>query len=142
MSKMKPRKRIALVAHDSQKPALVDWADRNRDALARHALWGTGTTGQRVSEATGLEINLLRSGPLGGDQQLGAMIAEDRIDILIFFTDPLSALPHDVDVKALLRISTLSQTVVACNQATADFLIRSELLDRAYEAEHITMSTG
>lgn len=113
-------KRIALVAHDNMKDSLVAWTLRHREALNRHALWATGTTGGRIRDATGLDVTLLLSGPLGGDQQLGAMIAEERLDVLIFFTDPLSAHPHDVDVKALTRISTLKQTVMACNEATAD----------------------
>gem|GEM_PF-18352 len=122
------RQRIAMVAHDTQKAAMVDWAFANQQVLQQHALFGTGTTGARVAEGTGLEVTLLKSGPLGGDQQLGAMIAEGRLDILIFFTDPLSVMPHDVDVKALLRISTLNQTIMACNKATADCVIRSELM--------------
>lgn len=132
MTRMAERKRIALVAHDAMKPALVAWAARNREVLARHELWGTGTTGGRVSEGTGLAITRLKSGPLGGDQQLGAMIADGKLDILIFFSDPLTAMPHDVDVKALLRISTLEQVVVACNVATADFVLTSGLLDEDY----------
>lgn len=130
---MQSRKRIALVAHDKQKPAMVAWAKWHEPILAQHELWATGTTGARVVEETGLVINLLKSGPLGGDQQLGAKIATDELDILFFFTDPLSALPHDVDVKALLRISTLNQVVFACNAATADFIVQSELLSQTYE---------
>lgn len=121
-------KRIALVAHDAKKAEMVTWAQANLERLRRHRLWATGTTGQQVTEATGLDIQLLKSGPLGGDQQLGAMIAEDQLDVLVFFSDPLSAMPHDVDVKALLRISTLQQTVVACNQATADYVFHSSLM--------------
>lgn len=132
MTRMAARKRIALVAHDAMKPAIVAWAKRNRDILANHDLFGTGTTGGRVAGETGLEITRLRSGPLGGDQQLGAMIAEGRLDILIFFNDPLTAMPHDVDVKALLRISTLEQAVVACNAATADFIIASDMMTAPY----------
>ncbi|MEM8792570.1 MAG: methylglyoxal synthase [Pseudomonadota bacterium] len=130
---MAARKRVALVAHDRKKPEIVAWAERHKATLADCELWGTGTTGAQVAEATGLEINLLKSGPLGGDQQLGAMIAEGRLDILIFFSDPLAAMPHDVDVKALLRISTLNQTVLACNQATADFVIGSLHFRQPYE---------
>lgn len=135
MTVMNPRKRIGLVAHDAKKDAMVAWAVRHRDRLAAAELWGTGTTGGRIADATGLAITRLKSGPLGGDQQLGAMIAEGRLDILFFFTDPLAAMPHDVDVKALLRISTLTQTVLAMNEATADFVIRSELFDQAYRPE-------
>jgi methylglyoxal synthase len=115
--------RIGLVAHDDRKQDLADWAAANRQALAGHDLFATGTTGGRVREATGLELTLLKSGPLGGDAQLGAMIAEDRLDALIFFIDPLSALPHDVDVKALTRLATLYDTLFACNRATADAVL-------------------
>ena len=132
MSRMPARKRIALVAHDAMKPALVAWAQRNRDVLARHELYGTGTTGGRVADGAGLDVTRLKSGPLGGDQQLGAMIAEGRLDVLIFFTDPLTSMPHDVDVKALTRIATLEQVVMACNAATADFIVASDMLDAAY----------
>ncbi|MGB0748048.1 MAG: methylglyoxal synthase [Magnetospiraceae bacterium] len=132
MGAMAARKRIALVAHDSQKDTMVAWATRQRDCLAKHDLWGTGTTGGRVAEGTGLPVTRLKSGPLGGDQQLGAMIAEGKLDILIFFTDPLAALPHDVDVKALLRVSTLHQVVIACNSATADFVVHSDFIDTGY----------
>jgi methylglyoxal synthase len=133
MASMHTKKRLALVAHDLQKPAIVAWAKRHRDVLERCELWGTGTTGGMVARETGLRITLLKSGPLGGDLQLGAMIAGEQLDILIFFTDPLTAMPHDVDVKALLRISTLNQTVLACNWATADFVLTSRLFDQPYE---------
>lgn len=132
MTRMAARKRIALVAHDAMKPAIVAWATRNREVLADHELFGTGTTGGQVAEGTGLEVTRLRSGPLGGDQQIGAMIAEGRLDVLIFFNDPLTAMPHDVDVKALLRISTLEQVVVACNAATADFIVASDMMGTPY----------
>ncbi len=132
MTRMAARKRIALVAHDAMKPALVAWANRNREILARHELYGTGTTGGRVAEGANLSVTRLKSGPLGGDQQLGAMIADGKLDVLIFFSDPLTAMPHDVDVKALLRISTLEQVVIACNAATADFVVASDMLDTAY----------
>ncbi len=125
------QKRIALVAHDEKKAEMVEWARDNVDILGRHKIWGTGTTGRLVAEQTGLEISLLKSGPMGGDQQLGAMIVDGELDVLIFFTDPLSALPHDVDVKALLRVSTLYQTVIACNRATADFVIHSRMFEKA-----------
>lgn len=125
MTKPSGQKRIALVAHDKKKEEIVAWTHDNLDFLRPHILYGTGTTGNLVAKETGLKVELLRSGPLGGDQQLGAMIVEGQLDVLIFFTDPLSAMPHDVDVKALLRISTLSQTVLACNKATADIIIRS-----------------
>ncbi len=119
--------RIALVAHDRKKDEMVSWAEQHKNLLLPHQLFATGNTGSRVAEHTGLAINLLKSGPLGGDQQLGAMIAEGKLDILFFFTDPLSSMPHDVDVKALLRISTLQQTVIACNRTTADYVILSQL---------------
>ncbi len=123
-------KRIALVAHDKMKKDMIDWVRQHIKLLEPHQLWATGTTGAQISEASGLQINLLKSGPLGGDQQLGAMIAEGKIDILIFLTDPLTPMPHDVDVKALLRISTLYQTVIACNRSTADYVILSERLSQ------------
>jgi len=126
---MSDLKRIALVAHDEKKQEMVDWAREHTEILGRHRLWATGTTGSKVVEATGLEIKLLQSGPLGGDQQLGAMITEGELDVLIFFIDPLTAMPHDVDVKALIRVSTLYQTVIACNRATANLVIRSSVFD-------------
>lgn len=115
--------RIGLVAHDDRKAEMAGWARDNRAALAGHALVATGTTGKRVAEATGLAVSLLKSGPLGGDQQLGALIAEGRLDALIFFIDPLSALPHDVDVKALTRLATLYDTLFATNRTTADAVL-------------------
>lgn len=115
--------RIGLVAHDDKKDDMADWAVRNRASLARHQLVGTGTTGGRIEAATGLAVQLLKSGPLGGDQQLGALIAEGELDALVFFIDPLSALPHDVDVKALTRLATLYDTLFACNRATADAVL-------------------
>lgn len=115
--------RIGLVAHDDKKDDMCAWAERHRAKLARHQLWGTGTTGSRVKAATGLEIALLKSGPLGGDQQLGAMICEGRLDMLIFFIDPMSAQPHDVDVKALTRLATLYDVPLANNRSTADAVL-------------------
>lgn len=126
MTKPNAVQRIALVAHDQKKADMVAWAKANASFLAKHELWGTGTTGALVAKETGLEISLLKSGPLGGDQQLGAMIVEGRLDILFFFWDALSAMPHDVDVKALLRISTMSGTITACNRETADCIIQSD----------------
>lgn len=116
---------VALIAHDQKKPAIVDWVMRNRDDLSRHNLVATGTTGRKIAEACGLDIECCLSGPLGGDAQIGAMIAERRLDVLIFFTDPLSALPHDVDVKALLRLAVLHDIVIAMNPATADAVMSS-----------------
>lgn len=129
-------KSIALIAHDRMKPLMVDWARGHAGALAAHRIVATGTTGGLIAGAVpGLAVTLLRSGPLGGDQQVGAMIAEGALDILIFFTDPLSALPHDVDVKALTRLSTLYNVPMACNPATADFIVSSRLFDAPYHPE-------
>lgn len=128
-------KTIALVAHDHRKADLIDWIRYNAEILCRHRLVCTGTTGQRVREALAseeVEIRLLRSGPLGGDQQLGAMIAEDKIDILIFFWDPMEPQPHEVDVKALLRIAVLYNVPTACNRSTADYMFSSKLLESEY----------
>jgi methylglyoxal synthase len=129
-----PRRRLALVAHDNKKPELLDWARFNRDVLARHDLVATGTTGRLLHEELQLDVKRLRSGPLGGDQQLGAMITDAEIDVLIFLWDPLEPQPHDPDVKALLRIAVVWNTPIACNRATADFLISSPLLHGSYEA--------
>ncbi len=129
---MNARKHIALVAHDHRKPDLLDWARFNRELLARHALHGTGTTGSMIARELGLEVNTLLSGPLGGDQQLGAMIAEGKLDVVVFFWDPLAPLPHDPDVKALLRIAVLHNVPIACNRATADFLVSSPLMLEEY----------
>ncbi|WP_224814694.1 methylglyoxal synthase [Hasllibacter sp. MH4015] len=113
------RKSIALVAHDAKKDDLVAWARAHEVDLAGHNLYGTGTTGGRIRDETALEITPLKSGPLGGDAQLGAMIAEGRLDALIFFVDPLSAMPHDVDIKSLIRLAILYDTPLAVNEATA-----------------------
>jgi len=115
--------RVGLVAHDDKKDELVAWSLKNRDRLSKHELWGTGTTGGRIIDGTGLNVTRLLSGPLGGDAQLGAMIAEGRLDALIFFQDPLTALPHDVDVKALTRLATLYNIPFAVNHATADAVL-------------------
>ena len=114
---------IGLVAHDDKKDDLVAWAGSNIEALRRHELFGTGTTGARIIAGTGLPVTCLKSGSLGGDAQLGAMIAEERLDALIFFQDPLTALPHDVDVKALTRLATLYDTLFAVNRSTADAVL-------------------
>jgi methylglyoxal synthase len=125
-------KRIALIAHDNCKPDIVEWARFNRDTLAGHQLYATGTTGALLAGELGLEINRFLSGPLGGDQQVGAAIAEGRIDFVIFFWDPLEPHPHDVDVKALLRIAVVCNVPIACNRSTADFLLSSPLMDEEY----------
>ena len=115
--------RVGLVAHDDKKDEMCQWAAHHKHKLSEHQLWGTGTTGGRVMAATGLPVTLLKSGPLGGDQQLGAMIAEGKLDVLIFFIDPLSAQPHDVDVKALTRLATLYDVPCANNKSTADAVL-------------------
>lgn len=120
-------KNIALVAHDNKKDDIVEWCDFNKGTLSRFCLYATGTTGKKVAEKTGLKINLLKSGPYGGDMQLGALIADGALDCLIFFWDPLESQPHDVDVKAVLRIAVLYNIPTACNRATADMLISSSL---------------
>jgi methylglyoxal synthase len=130
---MEERKRIALVAHDNRKQDLLEWAHFNRGSLSDHELFSTGTTGKMIADGTGLEVTRLLSGPLGGDQQIGARIAQSDIDFLIFFWDPLEPLPHDPDIKALLRIAVLYNIPTACNRATADFLISSPLMRRAYD---------
>ena len=122
------RRRIALVAHDHKKDDLIEWAEYNRGTLVRHDLVATGTTGRLLQEEVGLDVKRLHSGPLGGDMQLGALIAEGNVDLLVFFWDPLEAQPHDPDVRALLRIAVVYNTPTACNRATADYLISSPLL--------------
>ncbi len=140
---MQASKNIALVAHDNMKRDLVEWVEYNYHTLLRHRLVCTGTTGRLIDAAVrqkageelpeGFEIQRLKSGPLGGDQQLGALIAEGGIDLVIFFWDPMSPHPHDVDVKALLRIAVLYNIPMACNRSTADFMISSSIFDKAYE---------
>jgi methylglyoxal synthase len=129
---MKPDKRIALVAHDNKKQDLVEWAKFNRDLLAHHEVYATGTTGDMLEKELGFEITKLQSGPLGGDQQVGAMISNDEINFLIFFWDPLEPMPHDPDVKALLRMAAVWNIPIACNRASADFMISSPLMDGEY----------
>lgn len=127
------RKRIALIAHDGKKDELLEWITQWQQTLAEHELVGTGTTASRISRERGLEVKGLMSGPLGGDQQIGALITEQKLDLLIFFWDPFSPQPHDPDVKALLRLAALWNIPVACNAASADFLISSPLIGQDYE---------
>lgn len=129
---MQPDKRIALVAHDNKKQDLVEWAKFNRDLLAHHEIFATGTTGDVLERELGFEITKLQSGPLGGDQQIGALIVDGGINFLIFFWDPLEPMPHDPDVKALLRMAAVWNIPIACNRASADFMISSPLMDGEY----------
>jgi methylglyoxal synthase len=130
---MEKTKRIALIAHDNKKPDLLEWAKFNRHTLSQHELFATGTTGTILGTELGVEITRFRSGPLGGDQQVGAKITEGEIDFVVFFWDPLEPHPHDVDVKALLRIAVVYNIPIACNRASADFLISSPLMCAEYE---------
>ena len=125
-------KKVALVAHDNKKRDLVEWAKYNRDLLAHHTIYATGTTGALLEQELGFPIHKLESGPLGGDQQIGAKIVDGDIDFLIFFWDPLESMSHDPDVKALLRMAVVWNIPIACNRATADFMISSPLMDEEY----------
>ena len=136
-----PRKTIGLVAHDNKKADLIEWARYNRRILERHDLVATGTTGTLLEDELGVGVVKLQSGPLGGDQQLGALIADGDVDLLVFFWDPLEPQPHDPDVKALLRIAVVWNIPVACNRATADFMISSPLMVEAYERQMPDFST-
>ena len=126
------RKKIALIAHDHKKPDLLEWVRFNKDTLLQHELFATGTTGRLLEQELGLKITIFESGPLGGDQQIGARIAEGYIDFLIFFWDPLESLSHDPDVKALLRVAVVWNIPTACNRASADFMISSSLMSQEY----------
>lgn len=129
---MPAQKSIALIAHDNKKQELIDWCLRNKKILEHHFLCGTGTTARMVADRTGLPVRGFNSGPLGGDQQVGARIVEGKIDVVIFFSDPLAAQPHDPDVKALLRIAQVYDVPIANNKATADFIITSPYMDSTY----------
>lgn len=127
------QKNIALIAHDQKKHELIDWCEAHKEILKHHFLCGTGTTARMITEATGLPVKGYNSGPLGGDQQIGAKVVEGRVDFIIFFSDPLTAQPHDPDVKALLRIAVVYDIPVANNLATADFLLNSSYMSGEYE---------
>ena len=130
---MGERKNIALIAHDNRKEDLLDWSRFNRAVLSEHELFATGTTGGLLSTELGLSVTRFQSGPLGGDQQIGAKITEGGLDFVIFFWDPLESQPHDVDVKALLRIAVVYNIPIACNRASADFMVSSPLMSESYE---------
>ncbi|MCF8323683.1 MAG: methylglyoxal synthase [Leadbetterella sp.] len=129
------RKRVALIAHDNKKPELVEWVKYNKNTLKRHQLFATGTTGKLIESELDVPIMKLLSGPLGGDQQIGALISEGKIDILIFFWDPMSAQPHDPDIKALLRLGVVWNIPIACDRSTADFILTSPLFHEKYEVK-------
>ncbi len=131
--KMKAKKNIALIAHDNRKQDLIEWVRYNKELLKKHNLCATGTTGALIYEEIGLDVTRFKSGPLGGDQQVGAKIADGQIDFIIFLWDPMEPHPHDVDVKALLRLSVVWNIPVACNRATADFMISSPLMHEEYD---------
>ncbi len=131
--RMQAQKRIALIAHDSRKEDLLEWAAYNREVLREHRLFATGTTGALIQARCGLPVTRFKSGPLGGDQQVGAKITEGQLDVLVFFWDPLQSHPHVPDVRALLRIAVLYNLPTACNRATADFLVASPLLHGEYD---------
>ena len=126
-------RRIALIAHDNRKRELIEWSKYNREIMLKSEVYATGTTGKMLEQELGFDVKCLQSGPLGGDQQIGALIAEGRIDILVFFWDPLEPLPHDQDIKALLRLAVVWNIPVACNRATADFIFASPLLTNDYK---------
>lgn len=129
------QKNIALIAHDGKKHELLDWCDWNKGVLQQHFLCGTGTTARMITKRTGMPVRAYNSGPLGGDQQIGARIVEGAVDFVIFFSDPFTAQPHDPDVKALLRIALVYDIPIATNKASADFMITSTLMDQEYSRE-------
>src|SRR6266487_3905179 len=135
-------KRIALVAHDDRKGDLIEWAEHNRDVLARQVLYATGTTGQMLGDRLDLPVTCFQSGPLGGDQQIGALIASGDLDVLVFFWDPMSPQPHDSDVKALVRIAVVWNIPLACNRTSADYLITSPLLGGAEAGNIVLLASG
>ena len=134
---IRKQKNIALIAHDAKKPELIDWCKKHAEVLSHHFLCGTGTTARMIADATDLPIKGYNSGPLGGDQQIGARIVEGKIDLVVFFADPLTAAPHDTDVKALMRIAQVYDIPIALNRASADFMISSVLMDEEYDREVI-----
>jgi len=138
--KIEKKKNIALVAHDERKEDLLEWVKFNKGTLSKHNLFGTGNTGTLIEKKIGLKIEKFLSGPLGGDQQIGAKITEGKIDFLIFFWDPLESHPHDPDVKALLRIAVVYNIPIACNRSTADFVISSHLMSEDYKRRVIDYS--
>lgn len=131
------QKQIALIAHDGKKGDLIEWCEQNKEILSSHFLCGTGTTARMITDKTGLPVKGYNSGPLGGDQQIGAKIVEGRIDFVVFFSDPLTAAPHDPDVKALLRVAQVYDIPIANNRATADFMITSPLMKEEYDHDVI-----
>jgi methylglyoxal synthase len=139
--KLNSRKRIALVAHDHKKDELIEWAIFNKTTLAKHKLYATGTTGVLLETALDQSVNKLLSGPLGGDLQIGSMIAEGKLDVLIFFWDPMEAQPHDPDIKALLRVAVIWNILIACDRSTADFILTSPLMHEDYESIVVDYST-
>lgn len=137
MKKINKQKTIALIAHDNMKDEIVDFARKNIEILKKHKLIGTGTTASIVSDRIGVEVKKLKSGPYGGDLQIGSLISEDKIDIVIFFYDPLTAQPHDPDVKALLRVATLYDIPIAINRSTAEFILSSDFMNEEFERKSI-----
>ncbi|CUH96821.1 hypothetical protein P22_2932 [Propionispora sp. 2/2-37] len=138
--KLEKQKRIALIAHDNRKQDLVSWAMKRKQLLSNHFLCGTGTTSAMISQHTGLSVKAYQSGPLGGDQQIGACIVANEVNFMVFFWDPLAAQPHDPDVKALLRIAVLYDVPVAMNQSSADFFLTSSLMEEEYERNVLDFS--